>query len=823
MLQCNHCLLEFPDREAVRDNIDGAEKVFCCSGCNGIYRLIHFEGLDDFYSQRKWPEKGISASFFTKKPDIKPFAEHVTETGAENRHERQIDLYIDNIRCASCVWLNEKILSRTEGVSFARVNYATHRARIRWDPEITGLEKILGRIMSIGYMPKPFSGSEGFMAQKAETRDLLIRFGTAGFLSSQLMIYSIALYAGYFQGIDAGTKRILELIAMVLTVPVIFYSGMPLVRNTLIGLRRLHFSMDSLIVIGACSAFVYSIYEMVTGGAVYFDTAAMIITLILLGRYLEAIAKGKASEAVERLIELTPKTAVKVLSIPNQSAFDESERETVPLSSVLKGDLLEVKPGERVPIDGRVIGGESETDESLLTGESRPVSKRPGDEVIGGSMNLYGSFMFEVTKTGKDTVLAGIIRAVEDAQERKPRIQAFADRVVGVFVPAIMLISFLTFMFYMMQGISLQKSLMTAVSVLVIACPCSLGLATPIAVMIFAAVASSRGILIRGGEVIEKSGVVRDVLFDKTGTITLGKSAFKDLLVFDRDFDRGYLLSLAASVESHSEHSLGHAICEAAKAEPDITFFRVSEFRAVPGKGVEGLAEGKKIILGNRTLMSENMICVTDREAVENIAAGFEKQGDTVIFMAWDERLRALLVIADVIRSEAADVVSALRDLHCDTTIISGDNSATTGSIAEQVGISRSFAGALPEGKKDYIAKMQKDGRKVMMIGDGINDAPALTEASVGVAMGKATDIAIESADVVLTRNDLRLIPYFIALSRKTFSVIKTNIFWSFFYNIIAIPLAVAGLLHPIIAAGAMAASSLFVVVNSLRIRTFNP
>jgi len=835
MLQCSHCLIEFPDREAVRDNIDGQERVFCCPGCDGIYRFIHSEGLDGFYGQRKWSETGIAAPFFDKEPDIKQFAEHVTEcepapgtmeSGTKACNEKQIDFYIDNIRCASCVWLTEKVLTKTEGVKFARVNYATHRAKIRWDPETVGLEKILRRIMSVGYVPKPYSESEGFMAQKAEADDLLVRFGTAGFLSSQLMIYSIALYAGYFQGIDASTKLILEFIAMALTVPVIFYSGMPLIRNTFSGLRRLHFSMDSLIVIGAGSAFIYSIYEMSSGGEVYFDTAAMIITLILLGRYLEAVAKGKASEAVERLIELAPKTAVKLVWSADAGNMAGNmarniERTIVPLASIVTGDTLEVKPGERVPLDGMVLDGESEVDEALLTGESKPVLKRRGSSVVGGSINLYGTFSFKVTKTGKDTFLAGIIRAVENAQARKTRIQAFADKVVGIFVPAITAISFLTFTAYMLKGAALHHSLMTAVSVLVIACPCSLGLATPIAVMMFAAAASSRGILIRGGEVIENAGGLKHVLLDKTGTITLGRPELKETVVVDSAIDKEYIVSLTASVECLSEHSLGRALCRAAGHAVNDPKFRVSEFRAIPGKGVEGLVDGKKVTIGNRALMAERLIRPSDMEAVEDKVRRFEIQGDTVIFVGWDNRLRAWMIVSDMIRNEAAETVAALKNMQCSVAVVSGDNRATTASIASQVGIDTSFAGALPEDKKDYIARLQKDGLKVMMVGDGINDAPAITEASVGVAMGKGTDIAIESADVVLTRSDLRLVPYFIRLAGKTSTIIKTNIFWSFFYNVVAIPLAVAGLLHPIVAAGAMAASSLFVVANSLRIKKY--
>lgn len=820
MPACNHCLLEFPEKEAIYDEIDGEKKVFCCNGCRGIYKLIHEEGLDRFYEDRTWKEAGIRSSVLKREIDIKPFAEHVRdiedrEQKTEVRRQKEIDIYIDDIRCASCVWLNEKILSRTEGIKYARVNYATHRARIRWDPEVIGLDRILKRIISIGYNPKPYSESEQFKRQKAEAKDLLIRFGTAGFLSSQLMIYTTALYAGYFQGIDAGTKLIFEIIAMLLTIPVIFYSGMPFIRNTFKGLRHLNFNMDSLITIGTGSAFIYSIYQIFIGGKVYFDTSAMIITLILLGRYIETTAKGKASETIERLSELSPKEARKIkgqgLGVKGQ------ETEIVPISSIQKGNFILVKPGERIPLDGIVIDGESEVDESIITGESKPIHKRAGHEVIGGSMNLYGTLVFRVTKTGKETVLSNIIKAVEDAQARKPQIQTIADRVVGIFVPVILIIAFFTVAAYMLKGASTQHALMAGISVMVIACPCSLGLATPIAVLIFTSMASSKGILIRGGEVIENTSQADHVIFDKTGTITLGRPVLKEIMVFDPDVDREYILSLAASIERLSEHSIGHAITESANG---LDLFDASGFKALPGKGVEGIIGSKKIFIGSRGLMDESN-CFSDSEQfLSDASLQFEKNGDTVIYMGWDRRVKALFVISDVIRDEAIEVVDELKKAKTAVSIVSGDNRITTGSIASMVGVDHAIAEASPIAKKELVTDMQSKEHKIIMVGDGINDAPALTEAMVGIAMGRGTDIAMESADAVLVRNDLKLILYFMNLSKKTFSIIKQNIFWAFFYNVIAIPLAVSGVLHPIIAAGAMAASSLFVVGNSLRIKT---
>jgi len=794
----------------VYDDPEGDRKAFCCNGCRGIYRLIHEEGLNAFYAKRRWDSAGVTPRVFGGEMDLGPFAEFVRTVDDQS----EIDISIEGIRCASCVWLNEKMLERTEGIEYVRVNYVTHRAKVRWDPGRVGLPIILKRIRSIGYDPKPWSESERFRMRRKEGKDLLVRFGTAAFLSMQLMMYSAALYAGYFQGIDANTKSILEVVAMLLTLPIIFYSGRPFINNTISGLRRMHFTMDSLITIGAGSAFIYSIYSMLKGGEVYFDTAAMIVTLVLLGRLIESTAKGRASEAIERLAGLSPKEA-RVIGA-------SGERRKISIELIKMGDLLEVIPGERIPLDGIVRSGGSEVDESIITGESKPVIKREGSEVVGGSVNLYGSFTFEVTKTGKETVLSGIIRAVEDAQASKPKIQAVADRVVGYFVPAVLLLAASAILFHLYRGVPADRALMTGISVLVIACPCSLGLATPLAVLIFSSMASTKGILIKKGEVAETAGRIDRIFFDKTGTITRGHPVLREIVVFDPSLERDYVLSLAGSLEGLSEHSIGHALKDAArKVWISSGPFIVSEFEAIPGKGVTGIIEGKKIAIGNPDMMLKNHIPVNNVTAVSDTASHFEKSGDTVVYTGWDGTLRAMMVISDVMRDEAPAAVSELKLMGCDVSIMSGDNAETTNAIARKIGIDHAVSGVSPVNKKEVVERMQKKGERVMMVGDGINDAPALTQATVGIAMGRGTEIAMDSADAVMMRNDLSLIPYLIKLSKRTFSVIRQNIFWSFFYNVISIPLALTGLLHPVIAAGAMAASSLFVVGNSLRIKRF--
>ncbi|MDA8082501.1 MAG: heavy metal translocating P-type ATPase [Nitrospiraceae bacterium] len=807
MPRCDHCLRDFPPRETVEETIDGKPLVFCCHGCSGIYRLIHAEGLDTFYRKRKWDETGIEISALGRDIDTGLFEGAVKMAGDRN----EIDIYIDGIRCASCVWLNEKILSRTPGVADIRVNYATHRARIHWDPAVIGLAGILGRIQSIGYIPKPYSESGQALARKAEARDMLIRLGTAGFVSSQIMIYSIALYAGYFQGIDSGTRLLFELIAMLLTIPVLFYSGGPLIRSTLNGLGHLRFNMDSLIVIGSGSAFLYSVYAMFRGGEVYFDTAVMIITLILTGRYIELQAKGRASETITRLAALTPR---EVRLVPGTEA-GKGERKKVPVADVRRGDFVEVIPGERIPLDGIVAGGASEADESIITGESRPVNKEKGSKVIGGSINLYGTIVFEVTHAAGETVLSGIIRAVEDAQAARPKIQAIADRVVGIFVPSILVIATATISGYLAAGSSVHHAVMTGISVLVIACPCSLGLATPLAVLLFTTMASSRGVLVKSGDVIERTSQITDVLFDKTGTLTRGKPLLRKTVVFDPSLDAGQVIGIAAALEGLSEHSIARAIAAGSPSSPTAS---VCDFRAVPGRGIVGAVEGLGVHIGNRAFMADSAI-VVPQEAARAIADE-ERSGDTVVYVGWNGSLRAIMVISDILREEVPAVVRQVARLGIGLTVISGDNRRTTEAIAAAAGIRSAIWESTPTMKRDHIAGLQHQNRRIMMVGDGINDAPALTLADVGLAMGRGTDIAIESADALLLRNDLHLVPFLLQLARKTQSIIRQNIFWAFFYNLLAIPLAVAGILHPIVAAAAMAASSLFVVANSLRIRS---
>ncbi|MBI5068307.1 MAG: heavy metal translocating P-type ATPase [Deltaproteobacteria bacterium] len=807
-MRCDHCLLEIPEREAVREEIGGAPRAFCCSGCAGVYRLIVGEGLDRFYEGRRWEEPGLAATPGGADPEA--FAPLVREVSGG---ERELDLCIDGIRCASCVWLAERVLGRTPGVAAARVNYATHRARVRFRPAEVDLAAVLRRIESIGYAPRPWSESEQGRAREAERRDLLLRLGTAGFLASQLMIYSAALYAGYFQGIEPSLQRLLEWIALGLTLPVVFYAGAPFLRAAWAGLRHGRFNMDSLIALGALASLALSLAQMARGGEVYFDTAAMIVALILTGRYLEASAKGRASEAVARLHRLAPRQARRV----SVGEGGLRRREQVPVEAVRPGDLLEVAPGERIALDGEVQEGTSEVDESLLTGEARPVAKGPGAAVIGGTVNQQGSLLLRVTRVGEETVLAGIARAVEEAQARKPRLQAVADRVVGVFVPLVLLLAVATVAGWLWAGASPARALMHGVAVVVIACPCALGLATPLAVLVATGRATARGLLLRGGDVLERLAAVDEMWLDKTGTLTRGRPALRQVWALDGGPTEPHL-RLAAAVERRSEHHVGRAIAAAERALPEVPEPALEGFRALPGRGVEARVEGRPVRLGNRALLAEAGLSLPPEADAR--ARALEGRGETVVFLADGARVAALLSVTDPVREEAGEALARLRAQGLALGLVTGDNRATAAAVAGGLGLERVAAETSPAGKRALVEERQRAGARVAAVGDGINDAPLLSQAHVGLAMGRGTDVALESADAVLVREDLRLLPEAVALSRRATRVIRQNVFWAFFYNAVAIPLAVAGLLHPIVAAAAMAASSLFVVGNSMRIRS---
>ena len=797
MALCAHCLLEVQEESAIRETIDGKETLFCCPGCRAIHGLLRSEGLTGFYARRHGWTPGPPE---TARVPLDAFDGAVRTSG----RQAEADLLISGIRCASCVWLIERYLGGRPGVLSTRVNFATGRARVSWDPSETGIGDVVLAIRALGYTPYPPEALPVGDALRRETSDLLLRFGTAAFLSMQVMLFTAGLYAGYFQGIDARHANLFRWLCFLLSTPVVFYSGAPFLLGALRGARHGAFGMDALVFLGAFSAYGYSTASLFLGGEVYFDTATMILTLILLGRTIEAGAKARAAEGISRLVRLAPVMARK--ADPGGGTAD------VPVASLSPGDLVEVVPGERMPVDGNVVEGGSEADEALLSGESSPVPKTAGDPVVAGSLNGTGRLLVRVARTGGDTVLSRIVQAVEEAQARKAPIQRLADRVVRGFVPSILAIAAGTVLFRLSGGFPFQVALMAGISVLVIACPCALGLATPLAVLAGTTFAQARGILVRGGDVLEQAAKVRCVLFDKTGTLTLGRPRLTDVAGIGTG--REEALRLAASLESASEHAIGRAITQVV---PHARQLPVRRFRAHPGEGIEGEIAGVRYLLGSPELLGRSGVPV-DGETSRAYAA-LSASLRTAVLLSDGSRPLAILATEDALRPEAREAVSLLRAAGIAVAMVTGDDPGVAQRVAGEAGITVFRARVTPEGKREEVRRARERFGPVLVVGDGVNDAPALAEADVGVSMGRGTGLAIHSSGATLMTEDLLRIPAFLALSRATLRVIRQNLFWAFSYNLAAVPLAVAGKLHPIAAAAFMAGSSLLVVGNSLRLR----
>lgn len=805
---------------AVYDNIGGEERIFCCEGCRGVYRIIHDAGLHNFYADRKGWSPGPSPA--RQQPETAPFKHHVRELSGGLS---EINLSIGGIRCASCVWLNEKLLGALPGVSEARVNYATHRARIRWNPSETTLNLILSRIAGAGYEPIPFDPCRHQALHEKESKDLLIRFGTAAFFSMQLMMYSAGLYAGAFDGMDDRAAVILKALAFLMSLPVLFYSALPLHRAALKGLRNRVLNMDFLVSAGSATAWAFSVFAAATGGDVYFDTSAMIVTLVLLGRYIEIRARGRASDTLELLAGMRPATA-RLVRVPGgrekhgevelgeelADLLTNASRETVRVEDVEPGQWFEVLPGERIPRDGRVLWGSAEVDESMITGESQPLGRSVDDTVIGGTANLGGVLLVEASGREDESVLSGILRMVEEAQNRKAPVQSLADRVVGIFVPFVAITAAFAGLAALYRGLSISGAAMNAVSVLVVACPCALGLATPLAVFVAIGRGARKGLLIKGGDVIERLHQLKTVLFDKTGTLTTGGMKLDNVVCLDIG-EKDEILRTAASLESYSEHPVGRALTYAA---PGAGRSVVEDLTIHPGLGLEGSVEGRRSYVGNADFMEMKGFTVPDSLSDRGVGEG---TFISYVFFAQGGVVKARFDFLDELRPEGSDAARDLESKELDLVLVTGDSELAAMAVSQQTGINRWHARMLPSEKQELVMKLQHETGPVMMVGDGINDAPALSQADVGVALAQGTDVAFESADVVILSNRLSGIPETIEIGKRSYSIIRQNMVWAFGYNLIMIPVAAMGMLHPVFSAAAMAFSSLGVVINSLRIR----
>jgi len=787
--------------------VDGEEKYFCCNGCKSVYFILQGEGFAKFYDKRDDTWEPGPNDFLNVSEEL--FIDKVREVD----DELEIQVMLSGIRCASCVWLVENFLLKQDGITYVRVNYATHKARIRWKKDAqTSLKKILNYVTSIGYSPLPINDAEGTVFEK-ERKDYFYRFSIAAFFAMNIMIYSVALYAGYFHGMDEKLKSMLQYIAWILATPVMFYSGWPFLINSIKALKSRNLTMDSLVFLGSFSAYSYSIGALLTGREIYFDTSSMIVTLILLGRFIEAGAKVRTSNAVTKLLSYQP-DQVRLIKDFDQEKYDKGivEAELVHIKSIKTGEYLEVLPGGAIPADGVVVYGSSEVDESMLTGEQSPQFKEKNSSVFAGTGNVNGRLVIRADKLGKDTVLSKIVTAVEDAQNEKAPIQNIADKVVGWFVPLIIIIAAGTYALWSFYSHDQIHAIMNAISVLVIACPCALGLATPLAILVSTSKIASSGAVVKSGETVEIMSRVNCYCFDKTGTITMGEMNVNEIIPFGIEKER--LAQIAASAEKGSSHIISKAVVEHFTGD----FLPISDFQEHPGKGITADVGDKKVVIGNIRFIKNENINISGE--VMNKHDELSSNGFTVIAVGVNGRFSGLITLNDSIREEAAEMISNLISAGKTVKILTGDNEKAAVKTVERLGVKgvEIIAEVTPFDKAEVVKKLQNEGFKVAMVGDGINDALALTQADIGIGMGKGTDIAIESSDAVLVKNRLEAVYSLDRIANKTLSVIKQNLFWAFSYNFVTVPLAASGKIHPIVSAAFMAVSSLFVVFNSLRI-----
>jgi len=720
-----------------------------------------------------------------------------------NHNTVRLDIF--GMDCASCAINIERTLQHQPGVHQAAVNYASSKGVVSVDPAITNEGALIKAVAGAGNYQAEVAGSVPSSASHNHAHHKVQGVKRRTIISALL---TLPLLMSMFAPALAGQINGLALIQAGLAAIVVYVIGWPFHRGMIIQLLHGQANMDSLISLGTLAAFGVSVYGLFTNGESYFETAAIIITLILLGKYLEEKSKGRASAAIQKLLSLAVKQARVVTT--------NGQEQLVDIAAVVVGQLLRIKPGEKVPLDGEIVEGQTALDESMLTGESLPVEKKTGDTVFGATLNTTGAITIRVTKAEQEGTLAHIIALVQQAQESKAPIQKLADQVSGIFVPVVLVLALFTFVGWYWWSGQLATSLLHAVAVLVIACPCALGLATPTAIMVGSGKGAERGILIKNSESLEVAHKVQAVVFDKTGTLTIGKPVVTDVVPAKAEVAEAELMTIAAAVEQSSEHALAQAFVVYAK-DHQLILPIASTVEALRGRGIRGTVAEQTVILGNELLMQQENVVIPTALAVqfEQLATG----GKTPLYVARNGQCLGLVAVADILRPTAAAAVAALQKQQVAVYLLTGDHRLTAQAIAAQAGITNVIAEVLPEDKATMVKKLQQEGKVVTFVGDGLNDAPALAQADLGIAVGSGTDVAMEAGSIVLMKSDPLAVVEAIQLSRQTFRAIRQNLFWAFCYNIIAIPLAIAGVLSPMIAAAAMSFSSVSVVGNSLRIR----
>ena len=796
-----------------------------CSACaNRVERVVKkMNGVEE--ASVNFATETLLVKFDDAKIDAPKIEEAIVKAGYSVRKDmRDYTFKVEGMSCSACANRVERITKKIDGVESANVNFATEKLTVRVDAEKVRYSDIKLAVDKAGFkLIKEEDQVKEVSKKKDESKILLNRFIFSLIFTVPLLIISMGHMVGMpLPSIIDPMKNPLNfaLVQLVLTIPVMV-AGYKFYKIGYKNLFKLSPNMDSLIAIGTSAAVAYglfAIYKILNGEThyamhLYFESAVVILTLITLGKYLEAVSKGKTSEAIKKLMGLAPKTA---------TIIKNGKEVSIPIEEVIVGDIILVKPGEKLPVDGEIIEGSTSIDESMLTGESIPVEKNIGSTVIGASINKAGFIKYKATKVGKDTALAQIVKLVEEAQGTKAPIAKMADIIAAYFVPTVMALAIIAAVGWLIAGESTVFALTIFISVLVIACPCALGLATQTAIMVGTGKGAENGVLIKGGEALETTYKIDTIVFDKTGTITEGKPKVTDIIC--NGIKEEEVLVLAASAEKGSEHPLGEAIVREAE-DRSLEFKSLEHFKAVPGHGIEVTIEGKDILLGNKKLMIENNINI---ESLHVESDRLATEGKTPMYIAINNKLSGIIAVADTVKENSKAAIEELKKMNVNVAMITGDNKKTAEAIAKSVGIDIVLAEVLPEDKANEVKKLQGQNRKVAMVGDGINDAPALVQADVGIAIGSGTDVAIESADIVLMKSDLKDVVTAIRLSKATIKNIKENLFWAFGYNVLGIPVAMGvlhifggPLLNPMIAAAAMSFSSVSVLLNALRLKKF--
>ena len=790
-IPCDHCHLEFDQSVLIREEIDGQTRYFCCKGCQGVYHLLGSEGLEDFYEKVGDTKLNPATEIATdlQKYDHEGFAKKYIK---EEDGLHAISLIIEGIHCSACVWLNEKVLYKTEGIIEAEINYTNHKAKIVWDPALLKLSDILLKIQSIGYNAYPYDASLQEQKANATRKEYYMRLLVGIFGTMNIMWLAIAQYSGYFTGMRSDIKFIIQVAEFVLATPVLFYTGWVYFKGAYYGLKNHYVNMDSLVATGASLAYIYSIYAMVTGhGESYFDSVVMIITFVFVGKYLEVLSKKKAVDTLDTITSSLPTEVTLIRG---------DEKAVVGVEEVEVGDIIEAKPGDKIVIDGVMITSEGSFDESSLTGESRPIYKVKGDALISGTVCLDSVVRYEVSKVYGDSMLATIVSLLENSLTKKPKIEKLANEISGYFSTGILLIALVTFLgWYLYQG-GFEHALIVGISVIVIACPCALGLATPMATLIGLSVGAKRGILFKEAGFLETMAKADVFLLDKTGTITEGKPK---VLYHDR---RGeYDVNLLYSLVKGSSHPISKGIASYLESHHDsLKILPLEGQKHIQARGLKARYQGETLVGGNLSLFDGLEVNESEH---------------SLFIFAIDGDVKAVFSLDDTIKKGAKEAIAQMQSRGVEVVMLTGDNAKTAQKIAAKVGIGQVKHSLFPEDKAAVVDHYHDTGKIVVMVGDGINDALALSKSDIAIAMGSGADISVEVSDVVLLESSMSSLALAQKLSQKTYTNIKQNLSISLLYNLITIPLAMMGYVIPLVAALSMSLSSLLVIGNAVRIK----